>query len=133
MMSRQMIRVENLQLRISTQWRKIRGQTYVTASREPQRQAITSDYLSRGLISPHIRESKTVLDSGFHAIDCGFQVLDFSLCQQNLDSGFQSLVGSGFLEVYSGFQSPRFRIPQEKVPGFPYMGRLSVTETVAVN
>ena len=26
--------------------------------------------------SPHVRESKTVLDSGFHAIDSGFQVLD---------------------------------------------------------
>ena len=37
--------------------------------------------------------SKTVLDSGFHAVDSGFQVLDSSLCQWNLDSGFQCLVG----------------------------------------
>ena len=29
----------------------------------------------------------------FHAVDSGFQVLDSSLCQWNLDSGFQSLVG----------------------------------------
>ena len=28
--------------------------------------------------SPHIRESKTVIDSGFHAVDSGFQVLDSS-------------------------------------------------------
>ena len=26
--------------------------------------------------SPHVSESKTVLDSGFHAVDYGFQVLD---------------------------------------------------------
>ena len=38
--------------------------------------------------SPHIRESKTVLDSEFHAVDSGFQVLDSNLCQRNLDSGF---------------------------------------------
>ena len=49
--------------------------------------------------SSHARESKTVLDSGFHAVDSGFQVLDSSLCQWNL--GCQSLVG--------------FRIPQENV------------------
>ena len=31
--------------------------------------------------SPHIRESKSVLDSGFLAVDSGFQVLDSSICQ----------------------------------------------------
>ena len=31
--------------------------------------------------SPHVSESKTVLDSGFHGMDSGFQVLDFSLSQ----------------------------------------------------
>ena len=56
-------------------------------------------------VSPRARESKTVLDSGFHAVDSGFQVLDSSpfywifffsfyfICHWNLDSGFQSLVG----------------------------------------
>ena len=38
---------------------------------------------------PHVGESKT----GFHSMDSGFQVLDSSLCQWNLDPGFQSLVG----------------------------------------
>ena len=38
---------------------------------------------------PTVRESKTVLDYGFHAGDSWFQVLDSSLCQWNLDSGFQ--------------------------------------------
>ena len=46
---------------------------------------------------PCIRKTKTVLDSGFHAVDSGFQILDSSLCQRNLDSGFQSLVGLGTL------------------------------------
>ena len=45
-----------------------------------------------------LRESRTVVDSGLHAVDSGFQVLDSSIFQWNLDSGFQSLMG--------------FRIPQ---------------------
>ena len=73
-------------------------------------------------------------------MDFGFQTLDSSFCQWNLDSVFQSLVGfripwavfripkprisdsynctpdskaqdSGFLQLYSGFQRPGFRIP----------------------
>ena len=51
--------------------------------------------------SPHARESKTVLDPGFRAMELGFPILivynDF-----------------GFLELYSGFQSPRFWNPQGK-------------------
>ena len=31
-------------------------------------------------IAPHVRESKSVLDSGFHDVDSGFQALDSSLC-----------------------------------------------------
>ena len=38
--------------------------------------------------SPHVRESKAALDSEFHALDSGFQELDSSVCQWNLDSGF---------------------------------------------
>ena len=41
----------------------------------------------------HVREPKTVLDSGFHTVDSGIQVLNASLCQWNLDSRFQLLVG----------------------------------------
>ena len=33
------------------------------------------------------------LDSGFHALDSKFKVLDSSLCRLNLDPVFQSLVG----------------------------------------
>ena len=44
-------------------------------------------------LSPHEGESKTVLDSGFALWIPEFKVLDFSICQQNLDSEFLSLVG----------------------------------------
>ena len=33
-----------------------------------------------GIISPHVRESKTFLDSGFQSVNSGFQALDSSLC-----------------------------------------------------
>ena len=58
----------------------------------------------------------TVLNSGFHAVDSRFQELDSSPCQWNLDSGFQSLMCPGLLELYSGFQSPGFRIAIAKFP-----------------
>ena len=32
-------------------------------------------------ILPHVRESRTVLDSGFHTVDSRFQALDSSICQ----------------------------------------------------
>jgi len=43
--------------------------------------------------SPNVRESKAVLDSEFHALDAGLQVLDPSLCQEKLDSVFQIVGG----------------------------------------
>ena len=63
---------------------------------------------------PTVRESKTVLDSGFHAGDSWFQVLDSSLCQWKLDSEFQ-VPFSAIPELYSGFRSPGLRIPQTKI------------------
>ena len=62
----------------------------------------------RGKEHPHVGESRTVLDTGFHVVDSGFQVLDFSLCQWNSNSAFQSLADSGFLELYSGFHKQKF-------------------------
>ena len=67
--------------------------------------------------------SYAVLDSGFHALDSGFQVPHPSLCQWNMDPGF--------LELYPDYKTQRnslgFRIPQVKISGitefgFPYMG-----------
>ena len=80
----------------------------------------------------------SILDSGFHTVDSRFQLLDSNLCQWKYDSGSQNLQDSGFLEPYSGFQNPGFRIPQASFPrfwipqakvscitesGFPYMRR----------
>ena len=86
--------------------------------------------VKRTFDSSHIRESKPVLDSGFHAVGSGFQALDsWFFGKWNLDSGFQSLVGPGFLEQYSIFQSPGFQIPRGKKfeeSGSPYMGRIVI-------
>ena len=62
----------------------------------------------RNRISPPLRESKTVLDSGFYAVDSGFQVRDSSCCQWNLGSEFQSLVG--FRIPWAVFRIPKPRI-----------------------
>ena len=32
-------------------------------------------------VSPHVRESRTVLDSGLHVVDSGLQLLDSNICQ----------------------------------------------------
>ena len=63
--------------------------------------------------SSHARKSKTVLNSGLHAVGSGFQVLNSSLCWWNLDSGFQSLVG---------FQIPNSRVSDSTSKIFPNAG-----------
>ena len=69
-------------------------------------------------------------------MDSGFQVLDSgSFASRNLDSEFQSLVDSGFLEQYSVFQNPGFQISQAKfsrIPksGFLYMGWMKTWASV---
>ena len=50
---------------------------------------------SSSMYSLHISESKTVLVSGFHAMDSRFQVLDSSLFNRKLYSGLWTL-DSGF-------------------------------------
>ena len=82
------------------------------------------------LVSPHVRESKTVLDSGFNFVGSGFQVLlstSFSV-----ELGFQIPIVSGIPDSYSCIPDsnahdsglhkqkfPRFRIPREKIPNIP--------------
>ena len=65
--------------------------------------------LSRLQFSHLVRESKTVLDSGFHIVDSRFQVLD-----------------SSFLSVELRFWIPTvivgFRIPQAKTSRIPESG-----------
>ena len=69
---------------------------------------------------PHVRESKTVLDSRFHVTDSGFQLLDCSLCQQNFYSSFQSLVGFRF--PWAVFRIPKPRIPDSTRKNFSDYG-----------
>ena len=65
-----------------------------------------------------------VLDSGLHDADSGFLVLD-SVCQWNLDSRFQSLVGSEILELYSRIPAvSKAKISLILESGFPYTGRI---------
>ena len=54
--------------------------------------------------SLHVRESRTVLDPGFHAVDYGFQIPG---------TGFQSLsVELGlWISILAGFWIPKLKIP----------------------
>ena len=59
--------------------------------------------------SPHARESKTVLDSGFHAVDfripgTGFLIFFY----WNLDFGFQLLVGFRIPKTRISFSTSEF-------------------------
>ena len=71
------------------------------------------------MVSPRVRESKTVLDSGFHVVDSGFVRV--------------SIVGFRFFYLNSGFQNPGFRIPMfYRIPdstskNFPDFGRYRET------
>ena len=61
--------------------------------------------------SPHVVESTTVMDPGFQVEDFGFPVLNSHSLLVEL--GFQTPIvkwDSGFLKLYSGFQSPVFLI-----------------------
>ena len=97
---------------------------------------------SKGL--PHVRESKTVLDSGFHTVDS-------SLCQWNLDSGFHSLVGfripgavfwipnsripHSTSKIFSQFRIPEAkisRIPESEFPYRSWKGSVSVSAFIEV-
>jgi len=66
---------------------------------------------------------ETVLHSGFHAVDSELQVLDsgFDISGTWILDNYSNHQGEvGFLELNSGFQSPRFRIPQANM--FPDSG-----------
>ena len=67
---------------------------------------------------PHVRVSETVLDSGFQTTDYGFQVLDSSLCEWNVDSWFQSLLG--FRILWAVFRIPKPRISDSTRKNFQH-------------
>ena len=65
----------------------------------------------------HVTESKTVLDSGFHAVGFRIPVLDSSFFFIGTWISFSNrLWDSRFLELESGFQNSGLRIPQAKFP-----------------
>ena len=56
--------------------------------------------------SPHVRESMTALDSGFHPVDSGFRVLDSGF--QLSGSGFQKGMDSKFFFCFNAFRRISF-------------------------
>ena len=74
------------------------------------------------IVSPHGRESKTVLDSGFQAVNFGFQMLDSTL---SVKLGFRIPIVSRILDSKardSGFQKQKFPVFQD--PDFLIWGEL---------
>ena len=71
-----------------------------------------SDTSMKDCVSPYVRESKTVLDSGF-------QALDSSLCQWDLDSEFQYL--GRIPDSWAVFWFPQANISRILESKFPYM------------
>ena len=110
---------------------------------------VNMDYIFNmwSLWSPHVRESKELLDSGFHAVDSGFHLLDSR--SFSVELGFRIRIVSGIPDSYtcipdskaqdSGFHKqkfPRFRIPNAKISripesGFLYMGRFMTNANVS--
>ena len=84
---------------------------------------MTLDVSSENIIvSPHGRESKTVLDSGFQAVNFGFQMLDSTL---SVTLGFRIPIVSRILDSKardSGFQNQKFPVFQD--PDFLIWGEL---------
>ena len=63
------------------------------------------------------RESMTVWDSRFQAVT-DFRIPGTGFQSLSLELEFWILIVTGFLKLYSGLQSPGFRIPQAKFSGF---------------
>ena len=109
---------------------KLSSKVWTATAREWSKQFTHIEHRA-GAVSPHVKESKTILDSGFHVVDSGFRIpitgfqifFSWTWIQDS-----NRLWDSGFLELFSGFQGPGFRIPRAKISqipesGFPYMGR----------
>ena len=67
---------------------------------------------------PHVRESKTLLYSGFHAADSRYCIPVFDSGTWILDSN--RYWDSGLLELFSGFHKQNF--PGLQIPEIPYIG-----------
>ena len=84
------------------------------------RAPLTKPYPSLKNFPPHVRESKTVLDSGFRAVDFGFKVLDSRFFVSGIPDSLSCIPDSkaqdsGFLkQKFPGFGSQEFRTWGEK-------------------
>ena len=70
-------------------------------------------FYQRPYFSPHVRESRTVLDSGFWIPCCGFRILGTGFRipdSSTVDSGFQKELDSIFFPVLMLFFALRFRV-----------------------
>ena len=65
--------------------------------------------------SPNVRESKTLFDSAFHAVDSRFQVLNYRLFASG--SGISIIIGiPDFLRSILDYKNPGFQIPEFQSP-----------------
>ena len=78
--------------------------------------------------SPNVRESKTLFDSAFHAVDSRFQVLNYRFFASgswiSIIIGIPDFLRSILDYKNLGFQIPEFQIPKQKLPGFWYSDSL---------
>ena len=84
--------------------------------------------------SPNVRESKTDFDSGFHAVDSRFQVLNYRFFASgswiSIIIGIPDFLRSILDYKNLGFWIPKFQIPRQKLPGFWYSDSLMWGETL---
>ena len=84
--------------------------------------------------SPNVRESKTLFDSGFHAVDSRFQILNYRFFASgswiSIITGIPDFLRSILDYKNLGFWIPKFQIPRQKLPGFWYSDSLMWGETL---
>ena len=85
--------------------------------------------------SPNVRESKTLFDSGFHAVDSRFQVLNYRFFASG--SWISIIIGIPDLLIsILDYKNPEdsglweFQISKQKLPGFWYSDSLMWGETL---
>ena len=70
-------------------------------------------------VSHYVRKCKTAMDSGFHAVESKFHILNIGyLVIEAWIPDFNRQRDSKFLELNSGFPSPGVSIPQEQILGW---------------
>ena len=72
------------------------------------------------LLSPHVRESKTVLDSRFHTVDSRYCILQ---CL-SVEFGFWSPIFSGIRIPWAVFLIPKPTISNSKAYDFPFQNKI---------